>query len=61
MTTLLPDAVAVRRALERRDLIYGLTVDQVMSVVGPVLEDLHAEIARLREVAGIPPQTTPLP
>ena len=44
----LPDAAAVRRALERRDLVYGLTVDQVMSVVGPVLEGRDAEIAKLR-------------
>ena len=44
----LPDADAVRRALERRHLVYGLTVDQVMSVVGPVLEERDREIARLR-------------
>jgi len=49
MTTSLPDAAAVRRALERRDLVYGLSVDQVMSVVGPVLEERDAEIARLRD------------
>ena len=60
MTTPLPDVAAVRRALERRDLIYGLTVDQVMSVVGPVLEERDAEIKRLRDLAGISPQTTPL-
>ena len=48
MTTPLPDVAAVRRALERRDLVYGLTVDQVMSVVGPVLEERDREIARLR-------------
>lgn len=51
MTAPLPDAAAVRRALERRHLVYGLTVDQVMSVVGPVLADRDAEIARLREKA----------
>jgi hypothetical protein len=48
MTTPLPDADAVRRALDRRSLIYGLTVDNVMAVVGPVLEERDAEIARLR-------------
>jgi len=47
VTAPLPDAAAVRRALERRDLVYGLTVDQVMSVVGPVLEERDAVIARL--------------
>ena len=50
MTTPLPDVAAVRRALERRDLVYGLTVDQVMSVVGPVLEERDAEIGRLRGI-----------
>ena len=57
--TSLPDAAAVRRALERRHLIYGLTVDQVMSIVVPVLDERDAalkardaEIARLREIAG---------
>ena len=50
MTTPLPDAAAVRRALERRDLVYGLTVDQVMSVVGPVLEERDREIERLRKL-----------
>ena len=46
--TTLADADAVRRALERRDLIYGLSVDQAMSVFGPVLEARDAEITRLR-------------
>ena len=49
--TVLPDVAAVRRALERRDLVYGLSVDRVMSVVGPVLEERDAEITRLRMLA----------
>ena len=49
--SVLPDAAAVRRALERRDLVYGLTVDQVMSVVGPVLEERDAAlVARDAEI-----------
>ena len=50
MTTPLPDVAAVRSALERRDMVYGLTVDRVMSVVGPVLEERDAEITRLRRL-----------
>ena len=48
MTALLPDATAVERALRRRDLIFGLTVDQAMGIFGPVLEERDRVIARLR-------------
>ena len=48
MSTPLPDAAAVRRALERRSLKFGLSVDVAMVIVGPVLEERDAEIARLR-------------
>ena len=51
MTVLLPDATAVERALRRRDLIFGLTVDQAMGIFGPVLEEYAREIARLRAEA----------
>ena len=47
MTAPLPDAAAVRRALERRDLVYGLTVTQVMSIVVPVLDEWAAEHGKM--------------
>jgi len=47
MTSSLPDASAVRRALERRDLVYGLTVTQVMSIVVPVLDEWAAEHGKM--------------
>ena len=49
MTTPLPDAAAVRRAIKRRCMIYGPSEDVVMAIVGPVLEERDAEIARLRD------------
>ena len=52
MTTPLPDAAAVRRALERRFFKFGPTADEAMVIVGTVLEDRDREIARLRELAG---------
>ena len=51
--TSLPDAAAIRRALERRDLIHGLTVDYVMVIVGQALEARDAEIAKLRYEAEV--------
>ena len=61
MTAPLPDAAAVRRALERRDLVYGLTVDQVMSVVGPVLEERDAAlVARDAEITRLETLTADL-
>ena len=48
MTSPLPDVAAVRRALERRDLIYGLTVDYVMAVFTAAMEERDAEIKSLR-------------
>ena len=47
VTAPLPDAAAVRRALERRDLVYGLTVTQVMSIVVPVLDEWAAEHGKM--------------
>lgn len=58
MTVPLPDAAAVRRALQRRFRTHpGVTIvpdsaaDLAMAIVGPVLEDLLAEIERLRNLA----------
>jgi hypothetical protein len=52
MSEPLADAAAVRRALARRDLKFGLSVDEAMVIVGPVLEARDAEIARLRAETG---------
>ena len=57
MTTPLHGPDAVRRALERRDLIYGLTVDYVMAVFTVAMEERDAEIERLKALAGISSQT----
>jgi len=50
MADSLPDADAVRRALERRFLIYGPSAEVAMAIVAPVLEEYAREITRLEAV-----------
>ena len=47
MTTSLHGPDAVRQAIARRFLKYGATVDEVMVIVGPVLDWYDDEIRRL--------------
>ena len=48
----LPGASAVRRAIERRFLKFGPSVEQAMVIIGAVLEERDAEIRRLSAGCG---------
>ena len=54
MTTPLPDAAAVRRALERRFRIHGPSAEEAMVILGPVLGGRDEELTRLRGLLGVP-------
>ena len=47
MADSLPDAAAVRRAIKRRFLVHGPSEDEVMAIVGPILDRYDDEIRRL--------------
>ena len=52
MTTPLPDADALRRALKRQFLVNGPSVEAAMAIVGPVLDWYDDEIRRLTAACG---------